>query len=523
MTGSRTLPALLERNANAFGPKPFLVDDAHGPLGWSEAWEMARSMASAFAGLGVAKGDAVVLALENRREFVEAWFGLATLGALEVPVNPALVGGRLVHIFGHSQARLAVVEAEVAARLSAVRDQLPHLERLIVVGDKPDGMAGAIPWGHVPELRSGSRVEVDVSDGDTVAIMYTSGSTGSPKGAVLPHGQHHANGAQAVAAARIEPDDIIYVCLPLHHNMAQGYGIWPAVVAGATVQLAPRFERADFWRQVTRSGATVFPFVGGLLTLLLKQDEQEGEVANPLRVAYGVPVPAELHEQFEKRFGVEVIHGYGSTEATIPVWNVGADRVVGAAGKVIEGFELAIHDEDDEPLPVGEAGEICIRPRRPFTMFQGYYHEPERTVTAFRNLWFHSGDRGRLDADGNLWFLGRAGDVIRRLGEFVSAEEVELAAGSHPAVLLAAALGVPSELSEEEVMVAVVLKESGLLTAEELRGWLTDRLPAFAVPRFVEFVEELPTTPTGKVEKYKLRRRGVTADTDDGRRNKETR
>jgi crotonobetaine/carnitine-CoA ligase len=303
--------------------------------------------------------------------------------------------------------------------------------------------------------------------------------------------------------------------------MAQGYGVWPALVAGASVHLVPRFSRATFWADVADSGATVFPFVGGILALLAEQPcDPTVDRAHHLRVAYGVPVPPALHEEFEQRFAFEVLHCYGSTEATIPVWSVPGERVVGSAGRVVEDFEVRIVDELDREVSVGDVGEICVRSSRPYTMFQGYLHDAQRTADSFRNLWFHTGDRGSFDVAGNLWFKGRSGDVIRRLGEFIDASEVEDAAASHPAVSAAAAFGVPSELAEEEVMLAAVRRTDSDVTPAELRGWVAGRVPRFAAPRFVEFVAELPVTPTGKVEKYKLRERGVTAATDDLRATK---
>lgn len=510
----RTLPAMLARNAETFGDRIFLRDDA-GEVTWGGTWTSARQLAGAFARMGVAKGDPVALILGNRRELLESWFGLATLGAIEVPADPDGMSQRLVHVLNHSGARVAVVEADSLETLDRFADQLECLERVVVVGG--DGSSGRFDTlryesavARTDPLRSS-----EAACSDPVAILYTSGSTGLPKGAIIPHAQHYINGWQATAAARLEAEDILYLCLPLHHNMAQGYGIWAAIVSGASVQLARRFDRHTFWDDVQRSGATVFPFVGAMLVLLAKQDA--GGPDNPLRVGYGVPIPADVHETFERRFGLKLIHCYGSTEATIVSWQSPDERVIGSAGRALPDYEVRIHDDNDLPVGDGGIGEICIRPREPFSCFLGYYRDPERTMEKWRNLWLHTGDAGMFDSEGNLWFIGRRDDLIRCRGDFISPEEIEDVVASHPEVVLAAAYGVPSELTEEDVMIAVVRRPDSQLSAAGLREWAAERLPRRALPRFVDFVPELPMTSTGKIERYKLKERGVTATADDAR------
>jgi crotonobetaine/carnitine-CoA ligase len=516
----RTLPAVLAERAAEHAGRPLLHDDL-GILSYGEAWAAVRALSAGLAGLGVSKGDRVVIALSNRREFVLAWFAAATLGALEVPTNPLLIGDALRHVISHSQARLAIVEGEMLAELDRLADELTDLESVIVVGSERSERFACTPFDEVSVSGIADVVEMPaaVRAGDPVAVMYTSGTSGPAKGVVMPHGQHHANGVQAVRAAGITADDVVFVCLPLHHNMAQGYGVWPAVLAGAAVRLTRKFDRATFWGDVRACGATVLPFVGVLLALLDAQPARDDDHDNPLRVAYGVPVPADLHEPFEQRFGLTVLHAYGSTEATIPVWGgaVGATRVVGAAGRPIDGYAIRIVDDEDRPLPPGQVGEICVRSDEPFTMFSGYFRDPERTLAVITNLWFHTGDRGEFDAVGNLFFRGRGGDVIRRFGEFIDAAQIEAAVEAHPAVLTAAAFATPSELAEDEVMVAVVARDGQVVTPDDVRAAVRARMVAHAVPRFVELVDELPLTPTGKVEKYKLRARGVSERTHDAR------
>jgi crotonobetaine/carnitine-CoA ligase len=512
----RTLPALLARNA-AEAPDRVFLAHAGGELTRQEVWDRAQRAASGFLGLGLGAGDRVALMLDNGVDFVSAWFGLATAGLVEVPLNPDMGSERLLHAMHNSEAAAVVVDARYLDQFTALRDELPRLRFAVTVGGEAD-----LPFECVPlaELEKARIVDLPTTTrADPVAIMYTSGSTGPAKGVILPHGQHYTNGWQARRQAGIRPDDRVFVVLPLHHNQAQGYGVMAAIVAGAEVFIATGFRRATFWQEANDARATVFVFVGSLLALL---GSQEGSPENSIRVAYGAMVPTELHLELERRFDMRIINAYGSTEATIPTWgSLHGQHVVGSAGKVVPEFEVTIRDEMDAELPIGEIGEICIRSREPFSMFQGYFNNDARTVTAWRNFWFHSGDRGRFDEEGNLFFEGRIDDVLRRFGEFVSAKEVEDAILTLEPVELVACFAAPDPVAGQEVMVAVVLREGHTLTAAEVRTRTAELLPRFAVPRFVEFVTELPMTPTGKIEKHKLRARGVTNATSDLRSGQE--
>ncbi len=515
----RTLPALLRGHAEQRPDDAFVLDEL-GTLTWAQALDLARGTSAAFAELGVSRGDTVAIMLDNRRELLASWFGLACLGAVEVPVNPASVGEGLAHILNQSGCRELVVGADRLRQVDAVAERLPVLERVLVVGEGRSERFESIPFAEL-DADPARAPDVSVRFSDPAAVMFTSGSSGPAKGAVLSHGQHYTNGHQPTSLFEIGAGDTLYVCLPLHHNMAQGYGVCVSLVSGASVRIAPRFEVDGFWDDVRAHGATILSFVGAMLVLLAKRAPADDDASNPLRVGFGVPIPADLHEAFERRFDLRLVHCYGSTEATIVAWNASPDRKVGAAGRPLADYDVRVMDEDDVPVAAGTLGEICVRPHEPNSMFSGYFRDPERTVAAWRNLWFHTGDRGWLDSDGDLWFSDRMGDVVRRLGEFVSSYEVEQVLVAHPDVQLAAAYGVPSELIEEEVMVAVVVQPGADLDPGELCAWCAERLPRHAVPRFVELLKELPMTPSGKIEKYKLRERGVTADTHDARATRE--
>lgn len=512
----RTLSAYLRAHAENSPDARFVIDN-EGTLSWAGAVEMTLGMCNAFSRLGISRGDHVAIMLDNRREFLASWFGVVSIGGVEVPINPALMGDQLAHVLNHSHCQVAIVQDTCLVQLDAIAHRLKFLRTVVVVGEGKAAHHASVPWCELEYDPMRGRFSPQ-SFSDPCAIMYTSGSTGPPKGVLISHSQHWTNGSQPTQLFDIGTDDTIYCCLPLHHNMAQGYGVWAAIASGAAIRIGERFKAETFWSDVRAHDATILSFVGAMLVLIAKQPESAEDISNPLRLGFGVPIPKDLHQTFERRFQMELVSAYGSTEATIVAWNHGLNRKVGAAGLPLPGYEVEVVDDNDFAQPPNTLGEIVVRPRRPHSMFSGYWADPERTVRAWRNLWYHTGDRGRIDQDGVLWFSDRMDDVVRRMGEFISSTDVEQALMSHPSVQMAAAFGVPSELAEEELMVAVV-PQSGAAppTAGELREWCSERLPRFAIPRFVEIVAELPLTATGKVEKFKLKKQGVTSTTDDAR------
>jgi carnitine-CoA ligase len=290
-------------------------------------------------------------------------------------------------------------------------------------------------------------------------------------------------------------------------------------VLGATAALVERFSVRRFWAQVRRYRATVFDFLGATLTLLHKQSPAPDDVDNPARLGWGVPLPAWAGE-FERRFGVELVEVYGLSDAGIVLYNrPGEPRRPGSCGRPVEPFDVRVLDEDGFELPGGQVGEICVRPREPHVIMTGYLGMPDATAEAWRDLWFHTGDLALRDADGYFYFAGRTKDVIRRRGENIPALEIEDAVRRHSAVLDVAAFGVPSELTEEDVMVAVAVRPGHELNAPELLAHCAELLPRHMVPRYVELTDTLPRTPTEKVEKHVLRARGVRESTFDSERN----
>jgi crotonobetaine/carnitine-CoA ligase len=282
--------------------------------------------------------------------------------------------------------------------------------------------------------------------------------------------------------------------------------------------IAPRFSASAFWDDIRRYDASSANMMGAVVSFVYAQPERDDDADNPLRLAFGAPVPASIIKDFERRFGLRFVEIYGSSEANVPLWNPLDDVRPGSCGKPIGRFDVKLVDELDEEVPVGSVGEIAVRPHEPFSMMSQYYRQPEATARAFRNLWFHTGDLARQDADGYHYFVDRAKDSIRRRGENISSWEIETVIVKHDDVAECAAYSVPSELTEDDVMITVVAKPGRELEVEELLAYCADRMPAYMVPRYVEIASALPSTPTGKIEKFRLRERGVTPTTWDRER-----
>jgi crotonobetaine/carnitine-CoA ligase len=342
---------------------------------------------------------------------------------------------------------------------------------------------------------------------DPSLILYTSGTTGPSKGVCLPHSQGHGIGRILTKEYGYDGEDVIFTCLPLFHGNAFNYSCFPALWADATLALSDRFSVSQFWSEIRRTGATQFNALGAMISLLLKQPPSEEDRAHSVRQCMALPLSRQTFQEFSSRFGFKITSLYAMTE-TFPVTLFRPDdppEKGSSAGRASEYTELQILDEEDRPLGPGHTGEICVRPTEPWIMMLGYYNMPKATADTMRNMWVHSGDRGYLDEDGYLYFVDRTKETIRRRGENISAYEVEMLAAKHPDVLEVAAVPVSSELSEDDLMVFVVRREGSTLSHEALVRFCAANMAYFMVPRYVEFVETIPKTPSEKIEKYKLK------------------
>jgi crotonobetaine/carnitine-CoA ligase len=518
----RTLPHILRARAEERPDATYLRFGDRTPLTFGSVDADSTRVANSLRRLGVSAGDRVAMLLPNCPELVVTWFASAKLGAVEVPVNVELRGPLLSHVLDNSGAEVLVCHRDLLAGVAPVVNAAPALRTVVVVGGPAEeARAAGIRVDAVltfDELLAGRPDAIDVAVGyaDPMAILYTSGTTGPAKGAVMPHNQYYVWVDLYARSLGLTSDDTYFSPLPLFHADGQLWVAYFPLVYGTQGTFVERFSASRYWDDVRASGATATNMLGAMGHILWKQDPSPDDRDNPLRVAQAIPMLS-IKDEFEERFGMRLVTGYGQTETNWVSYDTADDWRPGSCGKVAdEHFEVRIVDERDQPLPVGSIGEIVVRPKQPWSISLGYHGNPAATQETWRNLWFHSGDAGHVDEDGWLDFSDRIKDVIRRRGSNISAFELESVLGDHPDIQECAAIAVPSELSEDDVMVFVVAADSSGLQPSAVIEHCREHLPRFMVPRYVEIVTEaLPRTPTEKISKPELRTRGVGKATWD--------
>jgi len=527
----RLLGRALRRQAELRPDAPFLLEDDRVHR-FGEVNARANAFAAGLRRLGVGRGDTVALLMESTPDCVVAALGANKRGAVWVPTNTDYKGVWLRDALEGSRARVLVADAVHLPRLAELGE---HPFRHVVVrggaaaasasgaGTRAADAARSLPGGVAfEELLAGAAPEPDDAGlhyGDTAAVLWTSGTTGRAKGVMQSHNVWLKAALNGARTTGMREGDVLYNCLPTYQSAAWVANVFRALVTGAPCAMDPRFSASDFWDRCRHYGATITFTLGAMHVFLWQAPERPDDADNPVRVASAIPMPAQLEEPFKKRFGLEaILQGYGQSEAMV-LFSRGAGRAwkPNALGEPQAGVEIALLDDEDRAVARGETGEICVRPSEPYTLFNGYFGDPDATLRAFRNLWYHTGDLARQDEEGDTYFVDRKADYIRYKGRNLSSFAVEAAVAAHPAVAQVAAHGVPSrELeSEAELKVAVVLKPGATLTPEALARFVNETAPYFFVPRYVEFLDALPHTPTGRVQKYKLRERGVTPETWD--------
>ncbi|MGA8115527.1 MAG: AMP-binding protein [Actinocatenispora sp.] len=515
---SFVLGDVLSRQAQSHRSEPFLKF-REGEVSYGEVDVMANRMAQGLIAQGIGKGDHVAVMLPNSADFVYVIFALARLGAVAVPVNTNHRGEVFRHVLASSHASTLIIDTRYLDRLPPISARLPRLGRIIVrtEGTEPPPPIGKTLLPLSSLLSYGDEApRVDVVFSDLQAIMFTSGTTGPSKGAMCSH-------ALALTCAYDSLNYLdrwgktIYCPLPLFHAAGLWDGMMSALLSGGALAVVEKFSASRFWDDVRHFDARVAMSVFSMIPILLNQPPTPRDRDHPLEMFY--MGKSALDAPLRERFGVRSVETYTSTEAGIATGSPFGEWRVGSCGTAHEErFQVAVVDDQDRELGPGQPGELVLRPRQPYVLTTGYYGAPEATAECFRNMWFHTGDRVWRDEDGYYYFLDRMKDAIRRRGENISAFDLECEINTHPAVLECAAIGIPSELEDEDVKIAVVLRPGSLLQAPELLAFCVERLPRFMVPRYVEFVDELPRTPTDKVAKYRLRAEGdhgITAATWD--------
>jgi crotonobetaine/carnitine-CoA ligase len=524
-----TIASLFERRV-AEDPDGEYLDVCGTKLTASHVVTTGRRIANALASLGSARNDRVATLIENSPEALLAWAGAVLGGRIAVPINTAYKGTYLRHQLEDSGASVAVIASSLADRLAEIADGLTSLRHVVLVEDQPSGPPPALgsvrvhSWAELVGADSRDPA-VSVRPDDLATFIYTGGTTGPSKGCMLSHNYHEALTRQIGICWRRTEADVVWTPLPLYHFNALTTAVMGPLLFGGRAAIHRRFSVSQFWPEMNRCGATITSTLGTMAYLLAHDVDRPEmprsgapEANTSLRLMGAAPLPSEVDEVIRSRFGISTFSGaYGVTEASLISWQPpGVSNRPNAAGVVNdEYFDARIFDDDDNEQPRGAEGEIVIRPKRPHVMFEGYWGRPEVTVETSRNWWYHTGDIGRIDDDGYLYFVDRKADYLRRRGENISSYEVESILMGHGALADVAVHAVPSTLSEDDLKVTATLKPGASLSPEELFRWCIDRLPYFALPRYVEFRSELPRSPTGRVLKRDLRDEAVTASTWD--------
>jgi crotonobetaine/carnitine-CoA ligase len=527
--GDWTLATVLRHHADRRPDAVFLdLPEERLTFTYAESLAQAESVADRLAEAGAVPGDRVLIMAANSSQFLRTWLGTGVGGTIEVPINTAYEGVFLEHQMVVAGPRWAVIDDVQAAKFLAVADPAKVIEKFWVIDtggrDAAIDLLRDAGWGAAPweDLAQGSRAGAEFGTPPPQAqasIFFTSGTTGPSKGVAMPHAQMYFFGQEVVSLQRLTPDDVYFTCTPLFHGNAQFMAAYPALIAGARLVCRPKFSASRWVDHLRESGVTATNLIGVMMDFVWKQPARPDDADNVLRTVFAAPTASSIVEGFKERYGIEAFtEVFGLTETSAPILSpYGEHRPAGAAGlQAADWFDVRLVDpETDREVPVGEVGELVVRPRHPWTCSMGYFGMPEKTAEAWRNLWFHTGDALRKDADGWFYFVDRYKDALRRRGENISSYEVEQGLLSHPAVLEVAVIGVAaeSEAGEDEVMAYVVA--SAAVEAAELWAWCDGRVPGFAIPRYIRIVDALPKTPSEKVQKAQLRDLGITPDTQD--------
>lgn len=522
------LPHILRDRADKFGDKSFLQYQNEKPYTFKEVNALSNKIANGLIKIGVTKGDRVSVFLPNSAEYVLIWFGILKAGGILVPVNNAYKMDFLQFIIDNSDSKVSFISDHYLERLALIQDRIPRVEKVIVL---PRNKTEAIKYrgtikqqlisykDFLDNARS-EEPDVDIRFIDVARLQYTSGRTVWTKGATKSHAGDYYSARGCVELLDVDETDTLFTALPLYYSNAQVLCVYPALIAGAKVTIYERFSTSHFWKWIKESGATIFNLLGAMNYFLWKQPSTTEEKEHRVRLALMSPAPHDILEEFMERFNLSVLEFYGIPETGV-ITSTRPDEPfrIGSRGKEAPGYEVKIVDpETDEELPRGRVGEIVVRPRIPNIMVYGYHKMYEEAVKDFRNLWFHTGDSGKMDEDGYIYFVGRIKSYIRRRGEDISPFEIERILAQHHAVAEVAVIGINSEegrFAEEEILAVIVNKPNTHPSGEELIKHCEERMPYFMLPRLIKFADELPKTADNVVEKQILMEQGITPDTWD--------
>ncbi|MEY2424128.1 MAG: carnitine-CoA ligase [Acidimicrobiaceae bacterium] len=520
--GQHTLVDLMSARLESAADDPYL-DILGTQFTAAEVVDRASRIAGSLHALGVQKGDRVASLIENSPEALLSWWGIIWAGAVAVPVNTAYKGEYLRHQLADSGTKVLLIQGDLAERAVRVVPEVEGLDQVVVIGEGPTDFPAAKSHDWESLFEHDPAAPVDVAPSDLGTFIYTGGTTGLSKGCMLSHNYHEVLSRQIGHCWGRTADDVVWTPLPLFHFNALVTAVIGPLIFGGRGAIDRKFSVSGFWPEMNRTGSTITSTLGTMAYLLAHDVDQpampksgRSEANTTLRLLGAAPLPEEIDSIIKGRFGIDTFSGaYGLTEASLVSWQPpGVVNKPNAAGVInTEYFDVRIFDDDDDELPRETEGEIVIRPKRAHAMFEGYWGRPEATVAASRNWWFHTGDIGRIDTDDYLFFVDRKADYIRRRGENIASFEVERILMRHGGLSDVVVHAVFSELGEDDLKITAMREAGSEVTEADLFRWCVDELPYFALPRYIEFREELPRSPVGRVLKRVLREEGVTAST----------
>jgi len=496
----KSIRALVESSVSRTPDKPLFLFK-YQTLTYAEVLDSVNRIANGFLELGVRKGDKVAILLPNCLEFPLCWLAANMIGAVMVPVNNRFVGDEAKYILNHSEATVLVTSNGFRKMIASIQKELPFLKRIINIDNT--GEEGDISYRTLME-HSAVPAPADIREDDLAVLLYTSGTTGNPKGCMASH-YYFVNLADIEAELfRLTAEDRVFTAQPFYYMDPQ-WNTLMVMSRNATLAFAEKFSTSTFWDEVRRFGITCFYCIGSMTSFLFNMPPSELDKRHHLRYVQTSGMPSRIYEAWEKRFNVPVYEVYASTETACDIAvHPGMDRKIGTAciGRPVYYREARIVDDNDGEVKPGEVGEIVLKRAR--GMMTGYYKDPQATDHAFRGGWFHSGDLGYKDEDGDYHFVGRKKDIIRRGGENISASSLEQVLMSHPKIMDAAVIPVPDKIRGEEVKAYIVLKPGEMAAYDEIATFCEQNMAVFKVPRYFEFKDSLPKTPSERVQKKKL-------------------
>lgn len=509
----RTLTRTLHYHAESHPSAPFLIfEDAQGQVSrfsYADMERRANRMAHVLLAHRVRKGKAFHVHLTNCPEFFDCWFAAAALGAMMVPTNPLSTADELNYILSHAECIVSITQPDLLPALSETQAQRGHLSILLVRTE--EAVDGTVLLTQL--LAAAPDTSIDrpsIEPLNPVMMLYTSGTTSRPKGVLVTHANYLHVGEAVAQHLRMRPDDRWLIVLPLFHGNAQYYSAMSALMTGASIALMERFSASQWGSQAARHGATLASLFAAPIRMILAKPSTILDRENLLRaIVFAQSITPEQNTLFEQRFACPLFQLYGMTETIAPVT---MNPLYGecrndSIGRPMLGTTIRVVNEEGGDVPVGRVGELLVHGMPRQTLMAGYFKNPVETARVVQDGWLHTGDNVRVDEDGYLYFIDRGKDMIKRAGENVAANEVERVVNMHPAVFESAVIGVPDEMRDESIKVYLVLHEGMTATSEEIVQWCAERLATFKVPAMVEFVDELPRTSVGKIQKHLLRQR----------------